>query len=229
LASLLTASTYRSRLLGVSKVVDLPNNVILVGTGNNVRATGEIVKRSVPICLQPPTDAPEQRAEFVHPNLWSYIRERRRHVLACLLGMVKAWLKAGRPRGAVPMGGFDEWAAVIGGVMHMFGFTHWLGNVSAWRAHADVRRSDLRALVEEWYRRHGTAPRGVKEILAIAQQFELFPDVIGVREGKALETAFGMRVLARNVDTPVGQWLIRRNSVSRPALYSLRLLEGSNK
>lgn len=224
LASLLTATVYEGRLLGVSKTVEVPNNLTIVATGNNVKMTGEMAKRMVPVRLQPRTDAPELRRDFVHPDLWDYVRGQRRHVLACLLGMVELWVRAGRPRGRKPMGGFDEWAACVGGVMAAAGYGQWLDNAAEWRDDADTRRNDLRALVDEWDRLNNGGPLTAKEILAMAERLELFPEVLGGKEGRAALTSFGMRVLARNVDTPVGPWVIHRNSLSHPAIYALRAL-----
>ncbi len=226
LASLLTASVYKSRLLGASKMLAIENNVTLIATGNNPRATGELAKRFVPITLQPTTDAPELRKDFRHPDLWGYVTEHRRQILGCLLGAVRIWTDAGSPRGEQPMGGFDEWAAVIGGIMKVLGFDDWMGNAGEWRDSADWRRSDLRALVKCWHERHGSGPVTVREALAIAEELELFGDVLIGKEGKALLTSFGMKVLGRNTDTPVEGFIIRKNSLSRPAIYSLQPLEG---
>ena len=48
LASLLTSHFLASRILGYSRTVKLRNNLVIVGTGNNVRASGEITKRRGP-------------------------------------------------------------------------------------------------------------------------------------------------------------------------------------
>jgi len=73
LASLLAAPSFTRRVLGESKVLTLPNRLVLVGTGNHVRASGEIAKRSVPIHLHPSTDAPEDRDDFRHADLSAYV------------------------------------------------------------------------------------------------------------------------------------------------------------
>ncbi len=225
LASLLTATTYQGRLLGSTKILDIPNNLTIVATGNNVKATGEIAKRMVPVCLQPASDAPELRTDFQHADLWGHVRQNRRRLMECLLGAVRLWVNAGKPRGEKPMGGFDEWAAVVGGIMSVVGFEQWLDNASEWRDAADWRRSDLRALVAEWHKEHAGLPLKVNEILAIAERLELFPDVLTGKEGKSLVTSFGMKVLSRNIDTPVEGFIIRKNSMSRPAIYSLQAIE----
>lgn len=51
LAMLLTAETFGGRVLGLSVDAMVKNILTIVATGNNVRATGEIAKRIVPIVL----------------------------------------------------------------------------------------------------------------------------------------------------------------------------------
>ena len=227
LASLMTASSYSGRMLGASKMVTLPNNVTIVGTANTPRATGEIVKRSVPIEIQPKDEAPELRTDFVHPDFFAYVLENRRSILSCLLGMVEIWKAAGQPRGDVPFGGFNLWADVIGGILSVSGYSAWMSNVADWRHEANPQGQDLKALVEEWAQVHGSGLATVQEILEIAQRLDVFPDILSQKNPKAVQTSFGMRVLSRHVNTPVGKWIIRRNGVARPACYYLQ--DGARK
>jgi len=110
LASLLTAHVFGGRVLGLSRMVKLANHLTVVGTGNNVAASGEIAKRIVPILIEPTSAHPEARADFQHPDLRAYVRQRRRTVLECLLGLVENWLAAGRPRHPRRLGGFESWS-----------------------------------------------------------------------------------------------------------------------
>lgn len=231
LSSLLTTRAYKGRLLGSSRMVTLPNNLTIFGTGNNVRASGELVKRMVPVLLEPATDHPEKRTDFAHPDIWQYVLGRRPLVLSCLLGAVELWKQNGCPRGSKPMGGFDEWAAAIGGIMQVLGYTEWMDNADEWRGEADTYRSDLRALVEEWAKvkePENTTLATAAELMKIAIRLELFPDVLRDATDnptKGQQTAFGMTVLARNVGVPIGKWRVRRNNTYRPTTYSLELLK----
>jgi hypothetical protein len=223
LASLLTAKVYQGRRLGTSTMATYPNNLTIVTTGNNVRLSGELAKRMVPILLQPTTDAPEKRKDFVHPNIWGYVVENRPMIVACLLGMVVNWRNAGAPKGDVAMGGFDEWAGTIGGILRHHGYVEWMRNAPTWQSAADEQRSDLKELVKAWNHQHNTGMVTVAELLDIAKGLELFPEItLSDKGAKAVQTSFGMRVLGRNVDVPVGEFIIRRHTASRPTLYFLR-------
>jgi hypothetical protein len=221
IASLLTAAVYQGRILGATRIIDVANSLSIVATGNNVRCSGEIAKRTVPIRLQPSNDRPEERTDFQHPHFFEFVLANRCRVLGCLLGAIELWKAAGKPRGTIPLGGFDEWASTIGGIMSVLGFDQWLTNAREWRASSDTRRSDLEALVNEWHTTYGSGMAKAGELLDIAIEKELFGEVLAGKEGRAAITAFGMRVLSKNSDMPVGRFIIRRSDLSRPAVYFL--------
>jgi hypothetical protein len=220
LASLLTAERWKGRLLGSSSGIELPNNMVIAGTANNPKATGEITKRIIPITLQPANDCPELRTDFRHPDLWAYVQQKRPLVLGCLLGMVLNWLEAGRPKGKIPMGGFEDWAAVVGGIMELHGYANWLGNVEDWREGANEEKGDLRALVTEWHDRHADQPVSVADVSLIVQAHELFAEELRGMDGRAFQIGLG-RVLKRCERIPVNGLMIRRVGTQRPATYKL--------
>jgi DNA polymerase-1 len=225
LASLLTASVYQGRLLGKSLNIQAPNNAMFVLTGNSPQASGEMSKRLVPVCLQPANDSPELRTKFHHPDLSDYIQKNRRQILGCLVGMVLNWISAGKPPGQTTLGGFNKWASTVGGIMHLTGYKDWMGNAEAWRGKADTRKTDLRALVNEWFNKYGNSDRTASDVLAIAVELEVFSNVWSKKEGKAAVTSFGKSVLARHVNTPIGDYRIERCGDSQPAKYCLKPLD----
>ena len=218
LASLITAGTYTGRYLGQSKMIDVANLLSLVGTGNNVRATGEMCKRIIPIALQPASDDPQGRSDFVYPDLREHVRQVRRVVLETLLGMVDAWIAAGRPRGTVRLGGFEDWAAIVGGIMQHHGFTAWGSNLREWQRQADPEGEELKAFEAAWWDAFRGAEVSPKELLALAAREDLFLGALSrCHTDAARSAAFGKSVLARNLDRPIGESVIRmrRSGVNR--------------
>jgi hypothetical protein len=209
LASLLTGRYYSGRVLGHSEVVAVENRTTLVATGNAVEGSPEIVKRIIPIRLQPNTDEPEARRDFRHPDLPGYIRESRPQVIAALQGAVELWRAGGRWRYPRPIGGFESWTAIVGGVMAAAGRMHWLGNVERWRRAADPQSEDLRALVEEWGVRYGELEVTPAQLLKVADEIGVFGGILRQPTERGRLTAFGMRVLRRNVGRVVGEVAIR--------------------
>ncbi len=221
LASVLTARTFTGRVLGVSKTVTLPNHLVLVATGNNVAASGEIAKRSIPIYLQPGDDRPEERRDFHHPDLSAYIRSVRRRVLECLVGAVLNWLDAGRPtHGAKPLGGFEDWSAAVGGILGLLGFDQWRTNERQWRRTADPEGEDLQALVLAWwgtFKGQAVAPKALADL---AHGNALYADLFVGKSPHGGRIAFSKKVLRAGENRPVGDLIIRRvTSGNNPSYF----------
>ena len=155
LASLLTSARVSDRLLGSSTFLCMENNLTVAATGNNTRLSGELAKRTVVIRLVPDSDHPEDRRDFRHVDLPAYVASVRGRVLSCLVGAVALWIKAGQPAATRPFGGFDRWAAVVGGILGVVGIEGHLANRAAWRAETDEESEAAVGLVTAWLRRWG--------------------------------------------------------------------------
>lgn len=210
LAMLLTAEVFGGRVLGASTDAIVNNILTIVATGNNTRATGEISKRIVPIMLQPATDEPELRDDFIYHDLPGHVLDVRRDVLEALLGLVEAWIAAGRPRGTVRLGGFEEWAGAVGGILQLAGFREWGGNFREWHRAADPDGEDARALESAWWETYQGAHVSPALLVNLANELRVFQTVLS-RGGtdRAIVTAFSMRVLARFLNAPIGDSVVR--------------------
>lgn len=229
LASLLTASTYSSRILSKSQMADVPNTLMLIATANNPKATEEIVKRCVPIRLSPSRDDPENRTDFRHPDFQAFVIEQRREVIACCISMVTRWRdgadEAG-PRflGGPPKGGFDRFAEVVGGVLLTAGFPLWRSNERAWIRQADPDTEDLRGLVEEWWSRFQDRRVRPKDLHALAVELGLFPRTMQSATDHGRLLGFTKHVLVKFTDAPVGERIMRRMGAGRNSYYSLEVV-----
>jgi hypothetical protein len=207
-------------------MVNLPNNLTVVASGNNIQASGEIAKRSVPIVLQPDDAHPEDRRNFAHPDLRGYVKQQRPFILSCLLGLVENWLAAGRPIHAARMGGFENWSGTVGGILQVNGLSSWRTNEAAWRADADPKGTEMLAFVEQWYATYGGNEVGPADLRKLADEADLFIDLFARhRTDAAARSAFG-KMLRRHSDTPVGRWRIRRRRSGTRSLYLLEELVG---
>lgn len=193
LASLLTSSTFQGRVLGASSMVSVPNGMTIVGTGNNVHASGEIAKRIVPITLLPGED-PETRNDYQHPRLREYIEDRTELIRAALIGYVDHWIEEGCPLASISFGGFERWSQVIGGILGAAGHTEWLGNLSEWRASADEFGGELQDLVLAWLDRYGASVWvAASDLYMLAEEQDLFAARMGrARNERGRKTVFGM-------------------------------------
>lgn len=221
ISSLLTSTEFAARRLGVNESFPMPNDTILVTTGNNVKATQEIVRRSVPIWIIPTTDTPEARTDFRHPDLSAYVAEQRRDVLAALVSMVVRWRDGERPKGLVPKGSFDRWAEIVGGVLLFSGFAGWRSNERAWQRAADTAGEDLRTLADLWWGKHEGEKISTSQIFDLVEEAGVFPHVMKANERAGRVLSLSRSVLAKNVDAPIGRWFLRRIGGGSSSRYYL--------
>lgn len=196
LASLLTSSEYQGRLLGASSAPSIINGMTVVGTGNNVHATGEIAKRIVPIRLLPSTETPEDRQDFKHPRLVEYVTQERERVLGALMGLLENWRQSGRPLHHGGFGGFERWTQVVGGIMHAAGYPEWLTNMREWRSASDDSTQEHAELVRAWHQKYACEPVSGAELYEIAVNLELYGWLGEKRSDRGQRTSFGRRVLS---------------------------------
>ena len=221
LASALTATYYQGRTLGKNEMLKLLNTLIWVVSGNNVEASGEIIKRVIPIHLQPKTDKPEMRPldDFQHPDLRRYIREVRCQVLSCLIGMVENWKSAKRPLHSQPMGGFEQWSAIVGGILNANGYVRWMTNASSWRISVDRRGGDLEGLVDAWAQRYGDHPIKAKHVVALAIESGAMEEQRqSAKDGGT--RAIG-KILSKSINRPVGNYRIGLKVIHNTRFYRL--------
>lgn len=219
LASLVTSSAYTGRVLGRSELVSMPVRTILVGSGNNLRSSGEIAKRTVPINLEPVTDSPETREGFVHDPIQDYLVEARPRVLGALVALVEAWIASGAKRGALRFGGFEGWARAVSAILP--------GDLLAnRRAHVDASDqdgADLRTLVEKWWAKYQAERVTVAEIHAIVIGEGLYPRVQAKPSEAGQRIAVGL-ILRRVVGRIVGGYQVNRYGTNSAAWYHLTTL-----
>lgn len=207
LASLITASVYSGRILGQSSILACPNRTALIASGNNVSLSSEMAKRTVPILLQADRADPESRDRFNHPDLAAHARTAKRPVLCALIGLVELWKSRGSPEGPHRLGGFEAWAAAVGGCLEG---SAWFDNVRDWHRKADPKSADLDAFVKLWSEQPDAARLWkASELAKLANQAGLFPACFA-KGDHAGAVSFSNRVLCKSVDRFVGLHAIRR-------------------
>ena len=114
LSSAVTAGYIRDRVLGRSEMVSLPFDATLLTTGNNSTFRGDIVRRIVPIRLDPGVEEPEARDGFKYPDLLAHIRDRRAELVRAALVILRGYINAERPVQTRPtFGSFTAWQRAV--------------------------------------------------------------------------------------------------------------------
>jgi hypothetical protein len=139
-------------------MVALPQEAVWIATGNNIQIGGDIARRAVWVRLDAAQARPWTRTEFRHPDILGWIRENHDTVIAYLLIMARAWVQAGKPSGSAKLGGFNEWAEVISGILEFAGVKDFMGNAAQLYDQMDQDVQQWDAFLGEWLVLHGDQP-----------------------------------------------------------------------
>jgi hypothetical protein len=208
LAAALTALTWDDRVLGRSETVRVPVRCAWVTTANNPTVSTEIARRSVRMRLDPRTDRPWLRTDFRHPDLRLWAHEHRAKLIWAALTLARYWLAAGRPQPRVrPLGSYEKWTAVIGGILQHVGIAGFLGNLNEFYELADVEGATWRNFVETWWERFGDAEVGTSELFPLALEMDGFE--LGKGSDRSQRTVLGKQ-LAKQRDRVIGDCRVLR-------------------
>lgn len=183
LAVALTGSTWQDRILGRSEMVRLTQRATWLCTGNNIRLGGDMARRCYWIRLDAQTAHPWRRTGFRHPGLIGWVKQQRGPLLGALLTLARAWWAEGQPAGPVsPLGGFDDWSRVTGGILAHAGIPGFLGNLDALYQHVDEEGEQWENFLATWLEMIGRTPITVAELVARLKE----PSAQGLRLTQAL-------------------------------------------
>ncbi|MFQ5506436.1 MAG: bifunctional DNA primase/polymerase, partial [Planctomycetota bacterium] len=114
LSALLTAGSIHERILGQSRLVQVPWRAVTVVTGNNITFAHDQAPRTLLIEIDPALERPETRVGWRFPRLLAHVREHAAESIMDALLVLRAHAVAGRPAKNVrPLGGFEDWNSVV--------------------------------------------------------------------------------------------------------------------
>ena len=169
LNSVLTATTWSDRWLGLSKMTGaLPVNTTWLATSNNATLGKDTPRRTVPIRIEPECERPEQRGGFRHVHLEEWVTAERPRLAAAALTLIRAWHVAGRPAVPLPiMGSYEVWSDTVRQIVVWLGLPDpLLAQQLAIEAGGDTDHDELEALVEGLEELTQVRPLTAGEILA---------------------------------------------------------------
>jgi hypothetical protein len=149
----LTTPAWKDRLLGFNRVVEVPLYGTWYATGNNVSIATDTARRTCPVRLESPEERPEERRDFRHPNLLSWIGEQRQRLLADALTILRAYFVAGCPDQSLPAwGSFEDWSKVVRATVVWVGMPDPGETRLLLQDQADVNDESLAVLLACWER-----------------------------------------------------------------------------
>jgi putative DNA primase/helicase len=166
----LTQLLVKVRVLGLSKMVTVPNAANYFATGNNLTFIGDMTRRGLQGRLDAGVERPELREFTTEDPVETVKRERPKYVAACLT-ILRAYIVAGAPQQTRPLGGFEDWSRLVCDALVWLGEADPVDTMERARAE-DPQREALAAILARWGALLGSARVSVKDVIDRATDFE---------------------------------------------------------
>jgi hypothetical protein len=218
MSAALTKANWEGRKLGVSEVVNVPNRMLWVLTGNNPQFTDDMARRVVLIRMDTGQERPQDRGGFRHSlPAWAQVDGRADLVWACCT-LIQNWIAEGKPppEESVPhFGSFSAWRRVLGGVLHSSGVPGFLSNLGS-SLGSNEEAEGFAFLLRGIHSAQGGKPFTAGDLLQT---------VLDNDEVAAIVDPGGRRTSAHGLRTALGRYLASRTDRVAGGLK----LEASNK
>lgn len=207
LCAVLTAyPSWSDRELGANPIVTVPVRTVWIATANNPVLSLEMARRTIRCRLDPKVERAWQRAGFAITRLKAWVDTHRAALIAAYLTLARSWVVAGQPAwSGTPLGSFERWSEVVGGILEHIGVGGFLGNLEAFYETADTETAARRRLVASWWERYQSAEVGAADLFVIALGIDEL--VLRGNNERAQRTSFGM-LLGKLRDVTIGGFRI---------------------
>ncbi len=227
LAAALTASVWEDRRLGSTEMIRVPVRCVWVTTGNNLVMSTELARRTVRIRMDPQAESPEDRTGFKYPELLKWVQENRPELVRSALVLIKGWVSAGKPYPkASPLGSYERWTHVIGGILEVAGIPGFLENRKTLLLESDFEGQAWRAFVSAWREKFNGASVKVSDLYEVANEIEGLP--LGPGNDQARKTALGKR-LGNQRNRIIGGYRIEKGGTGHKSVILWKLVPFEKK
>ena len=112
-----------------------------------------------------------ERTQFRYLHLPAWTAEHRAVLLGAALTLLRAWHVGGRPKGETSLGSFEDWAAVMGGILGTGGVDGFLANRERFYDGADRETAACRTFIGAWLEKSGSAD-GAKDLWELLEHVD---------------------------------------------------------
>jgi hypothetical protein len=165
LCQMLTQPSIRIRILGRSETPELSTNALVTATGQNLLLLGDMTRRGLPCRLDPGCERPELRVFEKDPLVEA--KKQRGELVAAALTVMRAYIVAGMPAQATPLGSFGDWSRLVRNSLLWLGEADPCATMDYARA-MDPKLDAIRNVFAAWSRTFGTAKLTVSDIIHAA-------------------------------------------------------------
>jgi hypothetical protein len=232
LAAALTATRWSDRILGQSRMADVPIRNVWVFTANNPNISRELTRRIVPIFLDPGEVDPLSRTDWKHP-LPEWANANRAELVAACLTLAANYFYGtheevnwegevyrSRPAASDVLASYSNWSKTLGGILAAAGIEGFLGNLDKLHATAAVVVSEEAEFLADWFERQAQ-PYTLRELVSIVG------NVVGPdgHVWQPAELPLELRGHGEKLEVKLGAWL-RDHRDSVIGGYRVRKVEG---
>ena len=202
LSRAITQPVYGDRLLGETRILRIPTNLLWTATGNNLAFRGDLAVRALLCSLDARLERPEER-EFKISDLKGYVAGHRRELVIAAITILRAYVVAGSPdQRLLPWGGFDEWSATVRAPLVWVG----MADPCVTRQHViedDPDREQAATLITEW---HSVFGGEAVQIAHIIERAASSPELTSALLAVAADKNDGKRIDPRRVSWWCRAW-----------------------
>lgn len=228
LAQLATSERWRARLLNTndSPIYDQVTTWVL--TLNAAQMDRDIARRAMLCRLKSNAAVVYERTGFKIPDgkLLYWARAHRAQIVHACLVLVRSWVADGCPKDPdVIRGSFEEWCAVIGGLMKHAKFPG-LPDALKVSAERDVNADDHRFLLKVWLDAYTLGvERTASELGALAQEHGIYEERLAKKQGIGLGRAMQTILTAYLVDKNINGFTVKVHPGTNYNKYSIAVVD----
>ena len=183
-----------------------------------------MARRVVWCRLQPREERPWERRQFKHSDIKRWVRQHRPALIHAILTLIRHWFVMGQPAAPASLGSYEQWAAIVGGILHVAGIQGFLGNREALYDQLDEDTRQWSAFIVLWWEHYQDRAVSVNDLLKLATTTDSLADLPGNGSEQSRKTALG-KTLASLKDRVINGCVVsvsaRRNR-SGARLYYLK-------
>jgi hypothetical protein len=162
----MTAEAITERIMASHAERTAPIKAVFFGSGNNMIFQSDMARRVVPIDLAPTQERPDEREDFTHHPLLTWVLQERPRLVVAALTIIKAYIDAGRPKqpGIKAFGSYEQWSDLIRQSLIWAGQPDPCLGRGDIEAESDPKYEMQKVVLTAWYDRYGDAPKTLKEV-----------------------------------------------------------------
>lgn len=205
--ALATSRFFEDRILGQTKILQVPNDTVWFITGNNMTLAPDTAERCLNVRLHTSEERPHLRSGFRYPELLTTANQYRDRLLSAALTLLRAYILAGKPKMDIePWGGFEQWSHLVRGSLVWSGLPDPAVTRHELEEEADIGKYVAANLVEGWaaLQEEVQAPFGLTsveacELLATDVDAKLLRDTLGTMLGRASLNPHALELTLRSL------------------------------